>query len=90
MMNKVRQIFKSESRWEALFLSLLLSAIGFGLYKGVIDNYMAEVVRMNELDRGITEFFREVPGLLLVLILAVFYRSSAEKMYKMGMVVWRR
>lgn len=87
MMNKVRQIFKSESRWEALFLSLLLSAIGFGLYKGVIDNYMAEVVRMNELDRGITEFFREVPGLLLVLILAVFYRSSAEKMYKMGMVV---
>lgn len=61
--------------------------MGFGLYKGVLDNYMAEVVRMNELDRGITEFFREVPGLLLVLILAIFYRSSAEKMYKIGMVV---
>lgn len=68
-------------------MTLLLSAMGFGLYKGVLDNYMAEVVRMNELDRGITEFFREVPGLLLVLILAIFYRSSAEKMYKIGMVV---
>ena len=84
---KIDSIFKEGSKYRSLFLSLLLSAIGFGLYKGVIDNYMAEVVRMNELDRGITEFFREVPGLLLVLILAIFYRSSAEKMYKMGMVV---
>lgn len=84
---KIDTIFKEGSRYKALFLSLLLSAIGFGLYKGVLDNYMAEVVRMNELDRGITEFFREVPGLLLVLILAIFYRSSAEKMYKIGMVI---
>lgn len=84
---KFDKIFKEGTRYRALFLSLLLSAIGFGLYKGVLDNYMAEVVRMNELDRGITEFFREVPGLLLVLILAIFYRSSAERMYKMGMII---
>lgn len=84
---KFDHIFKEGTRYRALFLSLLLSAIGFGLYKGVIDNYMAEVVRMNELDRGVTEFFRELPGLLLVLILAVFYKSSAEKMYKAGMVI---
>lgn len=68
---KLDTIFKQGSRYRALFLSLLLSAVGFGLYKGVIDNYMAEVVQMNELDRGITEFFRELPGLLLVLILAI-------------------
>lgn len=80
-------IFKENTRYKALFLSLLLSAIGFGLYKGVIDNYMAEVVKMGEMDRGITEFFRELPGLLLVLVLAIFYRFSAEKMYKMGMVI---
>ena len=84
---KFDKVFKKGTRYRALFASLLLSAIGFGLYKGVLDNYMAEVVRMNELDRGITEFFREVPGLLLVLILAIFYRSSAERMYKIGMIV---
>lgn len=84
---KFDAIFKEGTRYRALFLSLALSAIGFGLYKGVIDNYMAEVVRMNELDRGVTEFFREVPGLLLVLILAIFYHFSAERMYKMGMVI---
>ncbi|MDO4949821.1 MAG: MFS transporter [Bacteroidales bacterium] len=84
---KFNRVFKEGTRYKALFLSLLLSAVGFGLYKGVIDNYMAEVVRMNELDRGVTEFFRELPGFLLVLILAMFYRSSAERMYKAGMIV---
>ena len=36
-------VFKENTRFRALFASLLLSAIGFGLYKGVIDNYLAEV-----------------------------------------------
>ena len=86
-MDKLSKIFKEDSHYQALFLSLLFSAIGFGLYKGVIDNYLAEVVQIQEFDRGLTEFFRELPGLLLVLILAVFYKSSAEKMYKIGMLV---
>ena len=81
------KIFKENSRYKALFLSLLFSAIGFGLYKGVLDNYLAEVVGMGEMDRGVTEFFRELPGLLLIFILALFYRFSAERMYKMGMVI---
>lgn len=85
--NKVSSVFRPESRYRALFLSLLLSTIGYGLYKGIFDNYMAEVAQMNELDRGITEFFRELPGLLLVLILAIFYKASAEKMYKWSMVI---
>lgn len=86
-MNNIRSVFRPESSWRALFLSLLMSTIGYGLYKGVFDNYMAEVACMNELDRGITEFFRELPGLLLVLVLALFYKASAEKMYKWSMVI---
>lgn len=79
-------IFKQNTRYKALFLSLLLCAVGSGLHKGILDNYVAEMAQMNELDRGVMEFFREVPGLLLVLILAIFYRSTAERMYKMSMV----
>ena len=86
-MGFLEKVFREKSSYKALLLSLLLSAIGYGLYKGVIDNYLAEVVRMGEMDRGVTEFFRELPGLLLVLVLAVFYRFSAEKMYKMGMLI---
>lgn len=82
-----KKIFKENSGYKALFLSILLSAIGFGLYKGIIDNYLAEVVGMGEMDRGITEFFRELPGLALIGILALFYRFSAEKFYKMGVII---
>lgn len=86
MKRNFNNIFKEGTRYKALFLSLLLCAIGSGLHKGILDNYVAEMAQMNELDRGIMEFFREVPGLLLVLILAIFYKSSAEKMYKLSMV----
>ena len=86
-MDILGKVFKEKSSYKAFLISLLLSAIGYGLYKGVLDNYLAEVVHMGEMDRGITEFFRELPGLLLVLLLAVFYRFSAEKMYKFGMLI---
>ena len=42
---------------------------------------------MGELDRGIMEFFRELPGLMLVFILAALYTFSAEKLYKLGAVI---
>lgn len=86
-MKRFTNIFKEESCYRSFFLSLLLSAIGFGLYKGVIDNYMAEVVKIQEFDRGVTEFFRELPGLMLIFILAMFYKSTAERVYKIGMFI---
>lgn len=83
---KFDRIFKEGTRYRALFLSLLLCAVGSGLHKGILDNYVAEMAHMNELDRGVMEFFREIPGLLLILILAIFYKRSAETMYKVSMV----
>lgn len=83
----MKEIFKEGSKFRAFLLSIAMMSIGYGLYKGVIDNYLAEVVGMGEFDRGISEFFRELPGLALIFILAIFYKFSAEKMYKMGLVV---
>ncbi len=84
---KLSGIFREDTRYKALFLSILMSAIGYGLYKAVIDNYLAEIVGMGEMGRGVAEFFREVPGLLLVLIMAICYKASAERMYKAGVVI---
>lgn len=83
----MKEIFKEGSRFRPFLLSIVLMSIGYGLYKGVIDNYLAEVVGMGEFDRGVSEFFRELPGLALIFILAIFYKFSAEKMYKMGLIV---
>ena len=59
-------------------------SLAYGLYKGVIDNYLAEIVGMSGFDKGVSEFFRELPGLLLVFILAALYTFSAERIYKLG------
>lgn len=87
IMNHIRDVFREESAYKLFFISLLATGIAYGLYKGIIDNYLAEVVAMGEFDRGVTEFFRELPGLLLVFLLAVFYTFSAERLYKIGAVI---
>ena len=86
-MKRIRDTFRSDSRYMPLLLSILITGLSYGLYKGVLDNFLAEVVQMGEMDRGVTEFFRELPGVLLVFILAVFYMMSAETMYKAGALI---
>ena len=85
--NKMKEIFKEDSKFKVFLLSVLITSLGYGLYKGMLDNYLAEIVMMGEMDRGVTEFFRELPGVLLVFILAAFYMLSAEALYKVGAVI---
>lgn len=82
-----RDSFRKESGVGLFLLSVLITGLSYGLYKGVLDNFLAEIVGVGEMDRGVTEFFRELPGILLVFILAVFYMFSAETLYKAGAVI---
>ena len=86
-MKKLSETFREGSGYRAFFISIATFGLAYGLYKGVIDNYLAETVQMTSFDKGVSEFFRELPGLLLVLILAVVYMLSAEKIYRIGSVV---
>ena len=86
-MNKMKEVFEQNSKFKTFLLSLLITGLSYGLYKGMLDNYLAEVVGMGEMDRGLMEFFRELPGVMLVFILAAFYMLSAETMYKAGAVI---
>ena len=79
--------FREGTSWRAFFLSILITGLAYGLYKGMLDNFLVEVVQMGEMDRGATEFFRELPGIALVFILAAFYMLSAESLYKIGALV---
>lgn len=86
-MKKIASVFKEGSFYKVFLLSLLVTGLGYGIYKGIIDNYMAEIVGMGEFDRGLAEFFREIPGLMLIFILAALYTFSAQKLYKLGAVI---
>jgi MFS family permease len=67
------------------FLSvLILFGIAFGLKRGIQDNYLADIINIEPFERGIVEFFRETPGLLLIFILALMYRFSDSKIFKIG------
>ena len=87
MIKRLSEVFRSDSGYQPFFLSVFTFALSYGLYKGIIDNYLAEVVSMTGFDKGVSEFFRELPGLLLIFILAVFYMMSAEQLYRAGAVV---
>ncbi len=84
---KIKETFRDGSAYRPFLISILLTSLGYGLYKGMIDNYLAEVVTMTEFDRGVAEFFRELPGLAIVFILAALYTFSAERLYKLGAVI---
>ncbi|MCR4668733.1 MAG: MFS transporter [Clostridia bacterium] len=86
-MERYKKVFRPESGWKAFFLSIVTFGLAYGLYKGILDNYLAEIVSMGEFDRGVTEFFRELPGLALIFVLALLYQFSAEKIYRIGAVI---
>ena len=84
MKKRLEEVFRSDSKYMAFFLSVITFGLAHGLYKGIIDNYLAEIVGMSGFDKGVSEFFREMPGLLLVFMLAVLYTFSAERIFKLG------
>lgn len=86
-MKKIGAVFKDGTSYKTLLLSILVISLGYGIYKGLQDNYLAEIVVMGEFERGVAEFFRELPGFLLVFILAILFTFSAEKLYKLGAVI---
>lgn len=84
---KIKDIFRSDRGYRQFLLALLTIGLSYGLYKGVLDNYLAEIVGMGEFDRGVTEFFRELPGFLLVFILMALYTFSVETIFKIGGII---
>jgi MFS family permease len=81
---KKPSIYLPQEGLKAFLAVILFTGLAHGLYKGVQDNYLAEVVMITEFERGIVEFFRELPGLMLVFILAWMYRFSETKVFKVG------
>ena len=54
MWKRLETIFRPESKYRAFFLSVITVGLSYGLYKGVIDNYLAEIVGMSGFDKGVS------------------------------------
>lgn len=79
-------IFREDSGAKAFFLGILLWGIGVGAFAAGLNNYLSDICKMNSVDRGVLEFFRELPGLVLVFILALLHKWSNWKVMRLG--IW--
>lgn len=87
MNNQMQSIYRKGLKIRPFIFAILFSGLAYGFYRGVQDNYLAEIVKISKFERGIVEFFRELPGLLLIFILAAMYRFSETKVFKIGTAI---
>jgi len=83
----IDDIYRSEAKVGRFLSVLVLFGIAFGLKRGIQDNYLAEIINIEPFERGIVEFFRELPGLLLIFILALMYRFADSRVFKVGIAL---
>jgi len=80
-------VYRPDARVARFLAVLVLSGVAYGLYRGIQDNYLAEIIHITPFERGIVEFFRETPGLLVVIILSFMYRFSDSRIFKIGIAL---
>ena len=86
-MLKIKDSFKPDSGAGAFFFSILLWGIGIGSFAAALNNYLSDIYHMNSMERGWLEFFREMPGLALVLLLALLHKVSDWKVIRIGTMI---
>ena len=75
-MNILKQsklVFKEDSKFKVFLLSLLITGLSYGLYKGMLDNYLAEVVGMGLISAWACMISH---NLLLFTMFCFYYRSG--------------
>ena len=86
MLSKIKSLYDNEHA-----LSFLLCMLGFGiatgLYSGVLNNYLHEVLSITRVERGIIEFPRELPGFLLLAIILILARFSELKVMYFALLI---
>ncbi len=70
---RIKNIFTDQAARSFLII-ILVFGVSTGLFMGVLNNFLHEVLHISRLERGIIELPREAPGLLLVLVVALLYK----------------
>ncbi|MCL2196933.1 MAG: MFS transporter [Treponema sp.] len=80
-------IYRADAKVGRFLSVLILFGIAIGLKHGVQNNYLADILKIDSFERGIVEFFREMPGLLLIFILALMYKFADSRVFKIGIAL---
>ncbi len=86
MLKRLLHLYADE-RAPKFLISMLIFGMVTGVYGAVLNNYLHEILNISRVERGIVELPREMPGLLLFLIVAVLYRFSETRIMLTAMLV---
>ena len=67
--------------------TMLIFGIAAGLFNGVLNNYFHEVLHVSKLERGVVELPREVPGLLLIVLISLLYRICEIRILRLAFLI---
>ncbi len=80
-------VFRSRSGALPFFISIIVWGVGTGCFAAALNNFLVDIYQLNAFERGWLEFFREMPGLLLVFALALLHRKSDWKILRMASLI---
>ena len=80
-------VFKPGRDVVSYLVVVLCFGLACGCFFGVMNNFLAEEVGVRVDGRGRLEFFREMPGLLLMVILALFAKRDEWWILRVGLVI---
>ena len=69
------------------FTGILMWGVGMGCFNASFHNFIVDEYHIGGFDRGVLEFMREMPGVLLVCVLAAMSRFSDWRVLRIGTVV---
>ena len=78
------RIFKPRCGAMPFLANTLLWGVCFGCYQAAQNNFLVDVHGFEAIDRGFLALFRELPGLLLVFVLALLHRVSDWKILRLS------
>ncbi|HVL39930.1 MAG TPA: MFS transporter, partial [Fimbriimonadaceae bacterium] len=73
--------------WQVFILLTFLFMFGFAVYSGVFQNFLRDSLQARELDLGILESLREVPGLLAALTAGTLVALAESRVAVLGLAV---
>ena len=83
----LKNTFRPHSGAGAFFFSILLWGIGVGCFAAAMNNFLSGIYQMDSVERGWLEFFRELPGLALVFLLALLHKVSDWRVIRLGTMI---
>lgn len=86
MKQKIQSLF-IDPQAPAFLLIMLVFGVSTGLFLGVLNNYLHEILSINKMERGLVELPRELPGLLLFAMIALLSRFCEVRILRFGFLI---